>query len=75
VGSDKQGFSWVCGRAVVTCTARRFPIWEKAEVGYYERIKARKYFDGKHHTFLVVEDYAAMEQRRNEVQDTGARAG
>jgi hypothetical protein len=40
----------------------------KAEVGYYEPIEARKYFDGKlHTTFLLVEDYdAAMEQRRKE---------
>jgi hypothetical protein len=49
---------------VATCTVRHPPIGEKNEVGYYyEPIKARKYFDGKLHTFLSVEDYAAMEQR------------
>jgi hypothetical protein len=66
MGSNKGGFSWVCGRVLATCTARHSPIGEKAEVGYYKPIKARKDSDGKLHTFLSMEDYAAMEQRHKE---------
>jgi hypothetical protein len=66
MGSHKGAFSRVCGRAVATCTARHPPIKEKAEVGYYKPIKARKYVNGKLHTFLAMEDYAAMEQRQKE---------
>jgi hypothetical protein len=62
ISSDKGAFSQVCGRAVATCTARHSLIGEKAEVGYYEPIKARKYCGGKFHTFLSMNDYAAMEQ-------------
>jgi hypothetical protein len=48
--SDKEVFSRVCGRAVAMSTTRHPPTGEKAEVGYYEPSKARKYFDGKLHT-------------------------
>jgi viroplasmin and RNaseH domain-containing protein len=68
MSSDKGVFSRVCGKAVATCTTRHSSIGEQAEVGYYEPIKARKYFDGKLHTFLSMEDYAVEEQQRKETK-------
>ena len=37
-------------------------------MGYYEPLKAQKYYDGKLHTFLSVKDYTAMEQKRKEAK-------
>jgi hypothetical protein len=35
---------------------------ERAAVGYYEPIQARRYFDGKLDTFLSIDDFAAREK-------------
>jgi viroplasmin and RNaseH domain-containing protein len=64
MNSDKGVFTRVCGNAVAACTTRHTGIGERAKTGYYEPVKARKYVDGKFHTFLSMEEYAAMEQKR-----------
>ena len=68
LNSDRGALSRVCGNVAAACTTRHTPIGERAEAGYYEPIKARKYYDGKLHTFLSLKGYAAMEQKRKEAK-------
>jgi hypothetical protein len=64
MNSNKGLFTQVCRNAVAACTTRYTGIEEGAEAGYYKPVKARKYVAGKFHTFLLMADYAAMDQKR-----------
>jgi viroplasmin and RNaseH domain-containing protein len=61
--SDKGSFYRVCGNAI-GCKRIGHTTGEKGTVGYYEPVKARKYVDGKHNTFLSMEEFAGKEQER-----------
>jgi hypothetical protein len=64
LGQDKAVFYRVCGNAVGVCKRTGHPAGEKAAVGYYEPVKARKFVDGKLNTFLSMKEFAGKEKDR-----------
>jgi hypothetical protein len=68
LGQDKAVFYRVCGNAVGVCKRTGHPAGEKAAVGYYEPVKARKFVDGKLNTFLSMEEFAEKEKDRMEAK-------
>jgi hypothetical protein len=68
LSQDKAVFYRVCGNASDICKRTGHAAGEKAAVGYYEPIKARKFIDGKFNTFLTVEEFASKERERIEAK-------
>jgi hypothetical protein len=68
LGQDKAVFYRVCGNAQGACKRTGHPTGEKAAVGYYEPVKARKFVDGKLNTFLSMEEFAGKERERMEAK-------
>jgi viroplasmin and RNaseH domain-containing protein len=64
LGQDKAIFYRVCGNVQGSCKRQGHATGEKAAVGYYEPVKARKFVDGKFNTFLSMEEFAGKEQER-----------
>ena len=54
--TDQGAFVRVCGNKEGTCKRGHVAI-EKAREGYYDTVAARKFVDGKLHTFLSTEDH------------------
>jgi hypothetical protein len=52
LGFDKSSFYRVCGNVQGSCKRPGHAAREKAAVGYYEPVKARKFIDGRLNTFL-----------------------
>jgi hypothetical protein len=68
LSQDKAVFYRVCGNTSGNCKRPGHAAGEKAAVGYYEPIKARKFIDGKFNTFLTVEEFAGKERERIEAK-------
>jgi hypothetical protein len=68
LASDTPVFFRVCGNAQGVCKRPGHVLGSKAAVGYYEPIKARRYFDGKLNTFLSIEEFATREKERGEAK-------
>jgi hypothetical protein len=66
--SDNPAISRVCGVAQGVCKRPGHATGEKAEIGYYEPIRVRKYVDGKLNTFLSIVEFAVREKERGEAQ-------
>jgi hypothetical protein len=66
--ADKSVFYRVCGNVLGACKCPGHATGEKAAVGYYEPVKARKYVDRRLNTFLSVEDFAGKEKGRIEAK-------
>jgi hypothetical protein len=58
----------VCGVARGVCKRPGHATGEKAEIGYYAPILARKYVDGKLNTFPSIEEFAGREKERGEAK-------
>ena len=54
--TDQGAFVRVCGNKEGTCK-RGHVAMEKAQEGYYDTVAARKFVDGKLHTFQSTEDH------------------
>jgi hypothetical protein len=61
-------FYRVCGNVQGVCKRPGHATGEKAVVGYYEPVKARKSIDGRLNTFLSMEEFAGKEQERIDVK-------
>ena len=73
--SDKGAFERVCGRPADACKRAGHAITEeKAAVGFYEPVRARKYLDGNLSTFLPRAEYESKEQERKEAQKLALKA-
>lgn len=68
LSSDQSAFYRVCGHIQGACKRSGHATGPKADIGYYEPIKARKYFDGKLNSFLSIEDFAVREKERGEAK-------
>jgi hypothetical protein len=68
LSQDRAVFYRVCGKAKDTCKRLGHVAGEKAAVGYYEPVKARKHIDGKLNTFLSMEEFASKERARMETK-------
>jgi hypothetical protein len=68
LGSDKSVFYRVCGNALGGCKRPGHATGEKAAVGYYEPVKARKFVDGRLNTFLSMEEFVGKEKDRMEAK-------
>jgi hypothetical protein len=52
----------------VPCTHHGHAVAEKANHGHYEPVKARKYCDGKAHTYLSREEFEEFENQRQDAR-------
>jgi hypothetical protein len=68
LGSDKSVFYRVCSNVEGGCKRPGHTTGEKAAVGYYEPVKARKFVDGRLNTYLSMGEYAGKEQERMEAK-------
>jgi viroplasmin and RNaseH domain-containing protein len=68
LSSDNPAIYRVCGIAQGVCKRPGHATGEKAEIGYYEPILARKYVDGKLNTFLSIVEFAVREKERGEAR-------
>jgi hypothetical protein len=68
LSQDKAVFYRVCGNAGGACKRQGHAAGEKAAIGYYKPIKARKFINGKFSTFLTVEKFAGRERERIEAK-------
>jgi hypothetical protein len=68
LSSDNPAIYRVCGVAQGVCKRPGHATGEKAEIGYYEPILARKYVDGKLNTFLSTIEFAVREKERGEAK-------
>jgi hypothetical protein len=80
LGSDKSVFYRVCGNVLGNCKRQGYATGEKAAVGYYEPVKARKFIDGRLNTFLTMEEFGGkekgrMEAKAKEMETVSARFG
>ena len=62
--SDKGAFQRVCGNLSQRCSRAGHGIIPKADVGYYQPAKARKFVDGKLETLIGKEEYEKIEANR-----------
>jgi hypothetical protein len=68
LGQDKAVFYRVCGNVAGACKRPGHATGDKAAIGYYEPVKARKYVDGRLNTFLSTEEFAGKERERIEAK-------
>jgi hypothetical protein len=65
-GQDKAVFYRVCGNVAGACKRPGHATGNKAAIGYYEPVKARKYVEGGINIFLSTDEFARKERERIE---------